>query len=75
MHNLRLEITIKDSSFRIVKQISFHILEIEGNCDVTRLCEFHVNEVESQLCSIESRLYDSDNMELCKNMELLYIEA
>lgn len=75
LHDLKLEVTIKDSSYCVVLKRSFDILEIEGDCKVTKLCGFQTNELEPQILSFESRLYRGDGSELCKNLELCYIET
>jgi hypothetical protein len=68
-----LKVNIKNIDNEIIMQRKFPGLMIEGNVHVTSACTLELTGIAKGLYSIEYFLYDKNEREIAKNIELFYV--
>ncbi|UCB46398.1 MAG: hypothetical protein JSV25_02945 [Spirochaetota bacterium] len=69
-----LRVTIKDEDGSFVKEKSFSNLMIKGNVSVSKGGALDITELSSGLFSIEYVLTDQAGTEMCKHLELFFLQ-
>jgi hypothetical protein len=69
----RLAVSVKDEEDRMVDEVSFADLRIEGNGAVTVLGELAVKDLLPGLYSIEHVLHDENQAEIARSLEMFFL--
>jgi hypothetical protein len=69
----RLAVSVKDEEDRMVDEVSFTDLSIEGNGAVTVLGELAVKDLLPGLYSIEHVLHDENQSEIARSLEMFFL--